>query len=56
MSHYCPAFGMNARWREYDDDVQQVEVKKDALLDEISQRLNQQTRQEELFLIRWHLN
>lgn len=46
----------NAAWREYDDAAQQVEVKKDTLLDEISQRLKQQTRQEELFLIRWHLN
>jgi hypothetical protein len=46
----------NAAWREYDDAAQQVELKKDALLDEISQRLKQQTRQEELFLIRWHLN
>ena len=46
----------NTAWREYDDDAQQVGVNKDALLDEISQRLNQQTRQEELFLIRWHLN
>jgi superfamily II DNA/RNA helicase len=45
----------NTAWREYDDAAQQVEVKKDTLLDEISQRLKQQTRQEELFLIRWHL-
>jgi len=46
----------NAAWREYDDAAQQVELKKDGLLDEISQRLKQQTQQEELFLIRWHLN
>jgi ERCC4-related helicase len=45
----------NAAWREYDDAAQQVELKKDALLDEISQRLKQQTEQTELFLIRWHL-
>jgi hypothetical protein len=43
-------------WREYDDAAQQIELKKDGLLDEISQRLSQQTEQEELFLIRWHLN
>jgi ERCC4-related helicase len=46
----------NTAWREYDDAAQQVELKKDGLLDEISQRLKQQTQQEELFLIRWHLN
>jgi ERCC4-related helicase len=46
----------NAAWREYDDAAQQIELKKDGLLDEISQRLKQQSRQEELFLIRWHLN
>jgi ERCC4-related helicase len=46
----------NTAWREYDDAAQQIELKKDGLLDEISQRLKQQTRQEELFLIRWHLN
>ncbi len=46
----------NTAWREYDDAAQQIELKKDGLLDEISQRLKQQTRREELFLIRWHLN
>ena len=46
----------NTAWREYDDAAQQIELKKDGLLDEISQRLKQQTRQEELFLIQWHLN
>jgi hypothetical protein len=46
----------NAAWREYDEAAQQVELRKDGLLDGISQRLKQQTRQEELFLIRWHLN
>jgi ERCC4-related helicase len=45
----------NTAWREYDDAAQQIEVKKDTLLDEISQRLNQQTEQTELFLIRWRL-
>src|SRR5207302_4105781 len=46
----------NAAWREYDEAAQQVELKKDGLLDEISQRLNQQTEQQELFFVRWHLN
>ena len=45
----------NVAWREYDEDSRNIEVKKDTLLDEISQRLNQQTEQEDLFLIRWHL-
>jgi superfamily II DNA/RNA helicase len=46
----------NAAWREYDDAAKTIEVNKDALLDEISQRLNQQTECRELFLLRWHLN
>ena len=46
----------NAAWRDYDAAAQQVELRKDGLLDEISQRLNQQTSRQELFCIRWHLN
>lgn len=45
----------NAAWREYDEAAQQVELKKDGLLDEISQRLKQRAKQIELFTIRWHL-
>jgi hypothetical protein len=45
----------NTAWREYDDAAQNVELKKDGLLDDIGQRLNQRTKQEQLFLIRWHL-
>jgi SNF2 family DNA or RNA helicase len=45
----------NVAWREYDESSRNIEAKKDALLDEISQRLNQRTTQEELFVIRWHL-
>ncbi len=45
----------NVAWREYDESSRNIEAKKDALLDEISQRLNQQTTQEELFVIRWQL-
>jgi ERCC4-related helicase len=45
----------NDAWREYDDAAKSVEMKKDALLDEISQRLNQQITAEELFCIRWSL-
>lgn len=42
-------------WREYDEASRNIDEKKDALLDEISQRLKQQSEQEELFTIRWHL-
>jgi SNF2 family DNA or RNA helicase len=42
-------------WRNYDVASRDVEKKKDGLLDDISQRLNQKTEREELFLIRWQL-
>ena len=42
-------------WKEYDDSSRAVERKKDGLLDDISQRLNQKTEREELFMIRWQL-
>lgn len=42
-------------WRNYDEASRDVEKKKDGLLDDISQRLNQKTEREELFLIRWQL-
>lgn len=45
----------NEAWREYDESSRNVERKKDGLLDEISQRLNQKTEREELFMIRWQL-
>jgi ERCC4-related helicase len=45
----------NDVWRAYDDASRDVERKKDGLLDDISQRLNQKTEREELFLIRWQL-
>lgn len=45
----------NDAWRVYDDASREVERKKDSLLDDISQRLNQKTEREELFLIRWQL-
>jgi ERCC4-related helicase len=43
-------------WRNYDVASRDVEKKKDGLLDDISQRLNQKTEREELFLIRWQLS
>lgn len=45
----------NDAWRIYDEASRDVEKKKDGLLDDISQRLNQKTEREELFLIRWQL-
>lgn len=42
-------------WRQYDEGFRDVERRKDGLLDDISQRLNQRTEQEELFMIRWQL-
>lgn len=42
-------------WRNYDVASRDVDKKKDGLLDDISQRLNQKTEREELFLIRWQL-
>jgi ERCC4-related helicase len=45
----------NEAWKEYDESSREVERKKDGLLDDISQRLNQKTEREELFMIRWQL-
>lgn len=45
----------NEAWKEYDESSRDVERKKDSLLDDISQRLNQKTEREELFMIRWQL-
>ena len=45
----------NEAWKEYDESSRDVEQKKDGLLDDISQRLNQKTEREELFMIRWQL-
>lgn len=42
-------------WKDYDDSSRDVERKKDGLLDDISQRLNQKTELEALFMIRWQL-
>src|SRR5204863_2992671 len=45
----------NEAWKEYDESSCDVERKKYGLLDDISQRLNQKTEREELFMIRWKL-
>lgn len=45
----------NEAWKEFDESSRDVERKKDGLLDDISQRLNQKTERNELFMIRWTL-
>ena len=42
-------------WRSYDEASREIDRQKDALLDEISRRLQQQTAQELLFILRWCL-
>ena len=45
----------NEAWKDTMRSSRDVEQKKDGLLDDISQRLNQKTEREELFMIRWQL-
>jgi len=42
-------------WRSYDEASRELDRQKDALLDEISRRLEQKTEQAMLFTLRWHL-
>jgi hypothetical protein len=42
-------------WKAYDEASRDVDRQKDALLDDISQRLGQQIERETLFTIRWRL-
>lgn len=42
-------------WRSYDAASREIDRQKDALLDDISKRLNQKTEQETLFTIRWSM-
>lgn len=42
-------------WRAYDSASRDVDKQKDALLDEISRRLEQQTTCETLFSLRWRV-
>lgn len=46
----------NDAWRAFDEASREIERKKDALLDEISQRLQQNTEQELLFTLRFSLS
>jgi hypothetical protein len=42
-------------WRTYDQASREIDRQKDALLDEISRRLEQRIEHEPLFVLRWHL-
>ena len=42
-------------WRAYDQTSRDIDRQQDALLDEISRRLEQRIEQEPLFALRWHL-
>lgn len=42
-------------WRSYDQASRDVDQQKDALLDEISKRLEQHIQEDRLFAIRWHV-
>jgi tetratricopeptide (TPR) repeat protein len=42
-------------WRAYDQASRDIDRQKDALLDDISQRLEQKTESETLFTLRWSL-
>ena len=42
-------------WRAYDQASREIDRQKDALLDEISRRLQQRSEQKPLFALRWQL-
>jgi hypothetical protein len=42
-------------WKDYELAARQIEAKKDALMDEVEKRLQQQVSENELFTIRWRL-
>jgi hypothetical protein len=46
----------NDAWRNYDEASRDIDKKKDELLDEISQRLEQDSKSETLFFVRWSIN
>jgi len=45
----------NEAWKQFDESSRDLDRKKDGLLDDISQKLNQKTEREDLFMIRWQL-
>ncbi len=40
-------------WKQYEQSAKEIEARKDALMDEVEKRLQQQTTEESLFTIRW---
>lgn len=42
-------------WRAFDEASREIDKQKDALLDEISERIDQKIEEEELFTLRWEL-
>jgi len=46
----------DAAWRSYDEASRELDHQKDALLDEISRRLEQKSECDSLFTIRWQIN
>jgi hypothetical protein len=42
-------------WRAFDEAAREIDRQKDALLDEVSKRLEQQVKQESPFTVHWQL-
>ena len=42
-------------WKQYDEAIKEVDMKKDSLLDEIEKKMNRDIYMEELFTIRWKI-
>jgi hypothetical protein len=42
-------------WRDFDRSGRDLDSKKEALLDDMSKRLQQETDEHQLFTVRWHL-
>lgn len=42
-------------WREFDRSGRDLDLKKEALLDDIAKRLEQETHEHQLFTVRWHI-
>ncbi len=47
--------GRDEAWKQYDQAAKQIEVKKDALIDEVEKRLQQQVNESLLFNIHWRV-
>lgn len=42
-------------WKEYDGAAKEIEQNKDALIDQVEKRLNQEVKEERLFLFKWKI-